>query len=172
MISPLRKKLFDIFSKYYEEYGIPGLCGWIDTLLLLEPQDPNGHPWTQSTIAKRLKEIFPQGKFPTSVSSINRTIRINEKYGTVLKEGTHKNGYNYKATPGTEMITKIFEGFIEKTNICINELKQISEECHDIDSTLKEITEEQLLGYHAYVQLLEYALSFFKEKISDLNEGE
>ncbi|MFX0150570.1 MAG: hypothetical protein ACFFAJ_07330 [Candidatus Hodarchaeota archaeon] len=174
MISPLRKRIFDIFAKYYEEYGIPGLCGWIDTLFLLEPQNPNGRQWTQKTISKRLTELFPDKKYPTSVSSINRAIKINEKYGTVLKEGTHKTGYTYKATSGTEMITKIFEGFIEKTNMCINDLQLLLDECKDTDSTLKKITEEQIVGYKVYVQMLEYALSYFTEKFSDLlfTEGE
>ncbi|MFX0050090.1 MAG: hypothetical protein ACFE8U_02250 [Candidatus Hermodarchaeota archaeon] len=170
----MRKKIFDIFAKYYEEYGIPGLCGWIDTLFLLEPQNPNGRQWTQKTISKRLTELFPDKKYPTSVSSINRAIKINEKYGTVLKEGTHKTGYTYKATSGTEMITKIFEGFIEKTNFCINDLQLLLDECKDTDSTLKKITEEQILGYKVYVQMLEFALSYFTEKFSDsmFTEGE
>ncbi|MFX0212141.1 MAG: hypothetical protein ACFFDT_39575 [Candidatus Hodarchaeota archaeon] len=169
MISPLRAHLYNIFAEYYEEYGIPGLCGWIDTLFLLEPQDLNSHQWTQRAIAKRLTELFPNGKYPTSVSSINRAIRINEKYGTVLKEGTHKTGYTYTATPGTEMIVKFFEGFIDKTNICIKNLSQLLETCQDSDLTLKKVLEEQILGYSAYVQLLEYALSFFKEKFAENN---
>ncbi|MHA2226896.1 MAG: hypothetical protein ACXAC8_16905 [Candidatus Hodarchaeales archaeon] len=168
MISPLRQKLFDIFAKYYEEYGIPGLCGWIDTLFLLEPQNPNGRQWTQRSISKRLTELFSHKKYPTSVSSINRAIKINEKYGTVLKEGTFKTGYSYKATSGTEMITKIFEGFIEKTNICVNDLQQLLDESENSDLLLKKITEEQILGYNVYIQLLEYALSFFKDKFSEI----
>ncbi len=165
MISLLRQKFFDIFASYYEEYGIPGLCGWIDTLLLLEPNDQQ---WTQKTISKRLTDFFPNGKYPTSVSSINRAIKINEKYGTILKEGTHKTGYTYKATPGTEMIAKIFEGFIEKTNICLNDLQQLLSECRETDPILKSVLEEQILGYEAYVQLLEYALNFFKEEFSKM----
>ena len=170
MISPLRAHLYDIFAEYYEEYGIPGLCGWIDTLFLLEPQDLNGHPWTQRTIAKRLTDLFSdRKKYPTSVSSINRAIRINEKYGTVLKEGTHKTGYTYTAIPGTEMIVKIFEGFIDKTNVCVKDLQQLLEKCQDSDSILEKILEEQIFGYNAYVQLLEYSLRFFKEKFSEFN---
>lgn len=168
MISPLRKKLFDIFAKYYEEYGIPGLCGWIDTLFLLESQDPNGHPWTQRTISKRLMVLFPHGEYPTSVSSINRAIRINEKYGTVLKEGTHKSGYTYTATPGTEMIMKIFEGFIDKTNICINDLQQLQDKCQDSDPILEQILDEQISGYNIYVKLLEHALVFFIDEFSKI----
>ncbi|MFX0184764.1 MAG: hypothetical protein ACFE95_16905 [Candidatus Hodarchaeota archaeon] len=168
MISPLRKKLFDIFARYYEEYGIPGLCGWIDTLFLLEPQDPNEYQWTQRSISKRLLELFPNGEYPTSVSSINRAIKINEKYGTVLKEGTHKTGYTYTATSGTEMISNIFEGFIEKTNICLNDLYQLKNEVQDSDPILKNVLDEQILGYHAYVQLLEHALNFFNEEFAKM----
>ncbi len=165
MISPLRERLFDIFASYYEEYGIPGLCGWIDTLLLLEP---NEQQWTQQSISKRLTDFFPNGKYPTSVSSINRAIRINEKYGTVLKKGTHKTGYTYAAATGTEMIAKIFEGFIEKTNLCLNDLHLLLDKCQNKDPTLKSILEEQIFGYNAYVQLLEYALDFFKEGYSKM----
>lgn len=174
MINPLRERLFEIFAKYYEDFGIPGLCGWIDTLFLIEPQDRNGNQWTQRSISSRLQELFPKAKYPTSVPSINRAIKINEKYGTVLKKGSHKIGYSYIPTSGTEMITKIFEGFIDKTNICISDLKALLIESQDTDPTLKKITEEQILGYTAYVQLLEYALSYFEEKLSDwdTNAGE
>ncbi|MFX0013966.1 MAG: hypothetical protein ACFFB2_18405 [Promethearchaeota archaeon] len=167
-INALRAQLFDIFAKYYEEYGIPGLCGWIDTLFLFETRDPHGHHWTQRSISKRLTELFPNGKYPTSISSINRAIKINEKYGTVLKEGTHNTGYTYTATTGTEMITKIFEGFIEKTNVCINDLHLLLIKCQESDMNLKKILEEQILGYNTYVRLLEYALKFFNEKLSEL----
>lgn len=168
MINPLREQLFEIFAKYYEEYGIPGLCGWIDTLFLFEPRDQYGNHWTQKSISKRLKELFPAGKYPTSVPSVNRAIRINEKYGTVLKQGSHKIGYSYIATSGTEMISKIFEVFIEKTNVCIDEMLQLKDKCQDKDPVLKKITEEQIFGYKVYVELLEYALDFFREKLSDL----
>lgn len=165
MISALRKELFDIFAKYYEEYGIPRLCGLIDTLFLFETLDPNGHKWTQRSISRRLTDFFPNGKY--SVPSINRTIRINEKYGTVLKEGTHKTGYTYTATPGIEMISKIFEGFITKTEVCINELQELLDKSHT-DPTLKKILEEQIFGYIIYVQVLEKALSFFKDEFNKM----
>jgi hypothetical protein len=166
MISALRKELFDIFAKYYEEYGLPKLCGLIDTLFLFEPLDPDGKKWTQRSISSRLTEYFPEGKF--SVPSINRAIRINEKYGTVLKEGTHKTGYTYTATPGIEMVSKIFEGFIEKTNICIQELQELQDKLLGTDPTLKKILEEQIFGYILYVQVLEKALNYFKEEFSKL----
>lgn len=166
MISALRKELFDIFARYYEEYGLPKLCGLIDTLFLFETLDPNGEKWTQRSISNRLAMYFPDGKF--SVSSINRAIRINEKYGTVLKEGTHKTGYTYTATSGTEMVSRIFEVFIEKTNICIQELQELQDKPLDTDPTLKKILEEQILGYILYVQVLEKALNFFKEEFSKL----
>ncbi|MFX0123865.1 MAG: hypothetical protein ACFFAE_09525 [Candidatus Hodarchaeota archaeon] len=166
MISALREELFDIFAKYYEEYGIPKLCGLIDTLFLFEPKGPNGEKWTQRSISKRLTDFFPNGKY--SVSSVNRAIKINEKYGTVLKEGTHKTGYTYTATPGIEMISKIFEGFIEKTDVCIDELRQLLEKTQDTDPVLKKILEEQIFGYILYVQVLEKALSFFTEEFSKM----
>jgi hypothetical protein len=85
-----------------------------------------------------------------------------------LKQGSHKIGYSYIATSGTEMITKTFEGFIEKTNVCIDELVQLMENCQDKDPLLKKITEEQILGYKVYVELLEYTLNFFRDKLSNL----
>ena len=168
MISALRKELFDIFAEYYEDYGIPRLCGLIDTLLLFEPLDPEGQKWTQKSISRRLTNSFPDGKF--SIPSINRAIKINEKYGTVLKEGTHKTGYSYTATPGIEMISKIFEGFIEKTNDCINKLQHLQDRSPDTDPELKKILEEQIFGYILYVQVLEKALKIFKEEFSKLEE--
>lgn len=168
MISALRKELFEIFAEYYEDYGIPRLCGLIDTLFLFEPFDPEHQKWTQRSISRRLTAFFPGGKF--SVPSINRAIKINEKYSTVLKEGTHKTGYTYTATPGIEMISKIFEGFIEKTNDCINKLRDLKDRSPDTDPELKKILEEQIFGYILYVQVLEKAITFFKEEFSKLEE--
>ena len=52
MISSLRGELFEIFARYYEEHGIPGLCGWIDTLFLFESTDQYGNQWTQKPSLK------------------------------------------------------------------------------------------------------------------------
>jgi hypothetical protein len=169
MISASRKELFDIFAKYYEEYGIPRLSGLIDTLFLFEPLDLHGSKWTQRSISRRLADFFPNGKY--SISSINRAIKINEKYGTVVKEGSHKTGYTYTATSGIEMISKIFEGFIEKNDVCINELQQLQNKSQDTDPLLKKILEEQIFGYIFYGKVLEKALSIFEEEISKYFTG-
>ncbi|MFX1515899.1 MAG: hypothetical protein ACFFC6_06290 [Promethearchaeota archaeon] len=116
----------------------------------------------------RLTDFFPEGKF--SVPSINRAIKINEKYGTVLKEGTHKSGYTYTAISGIEMISRIFEGFIEKTNDCIHKLRHLEDRTPDTDPTLKKILEEQIFGYIIYVEILEKAVNFFKDEFSKLEE--
>ncbi len=166
MLSASRKELFDIFAKYYEEYGIPRLSGLIDTLFLFESLDPHGSKWTQRSISRRLADFFPNGKY--SVSSVNRAIKINEKYGTIVKEGTHKTGYTYTATSGIEMIIKIFEGFIEKNDVCIDELKQLLNKSQDTDPLLKKILDEQIFGYILYGKVLEKALIFIKEEVSKI----
>ena len=70
------------------------------------------------------------------------------------------------------MISKIFEGFIEKTDVCLIELQQLLDKSQDTDLQLKRILEEQIYGYILYIQVLEKALNFFKEEfIKSLSTG-
>ncbi|GAG86448.1 unnamed protein product, partial [marine sediment metagenome] len=87
----LRKDFLTIIGKTYNQYGYPEYCGWVEGLLHLEQRE-----WSQKVISERLSELFPASKYPTSVPSISRALKILEEYGVVEKSGSRKIGYKYR----------------------------------------------------------------------------
>ncbi|MFX1535834.1 MAG: hypothetical protein ACFFDI_16590 [Promethearchaeota archaeon] len=150
MISKTRKKFFILMGKYYEEFGYPRLCGWIDSLLMLEPQD-----WTQEGISRQLSEIFYDSDQPTSLASVNRALKILEKYGTIIKSGSRKLGYKYRAAPSSTILTSMFNQFITTNEKVIRELMGLKGEREfEDDQKLQEIVEFEINGIELFNQLL------------------
>ncbi|MHA1991108.1 MAG: hypothetical protein ACW981_08610 [Candidatus Hodarchaeales archaeon] len=158
MISPERKELFKLNAQFYEDHGLPGLSGWIDTLLILEPLNPASQPWTQKSLSERLTTLFPKRQYPTSVPSINRVIKINENYGTIERKGNHKDGYTYWPKTGYDVIISVFENFVSRTEYYISKMKGLKKETQKNDEKFTEILQEQILGYEIYKQMLELVL--------------
>ena len=121
-ISSSRQMFFDLLGDYWKSYSLPGLCGYIDALLWLEQKDN----WTQQTISNRLKELLgSESKYPTSVPSINRAIKVNVQYGTVIKKGNHKLGYTYHVATASTMITDMFQQMIDFNEKMIDKLNKL-----------------------------------------------
>ncbi|WP_455143226.1 hypothetical protein [Candidatus Hodarchaeum mangrovi] len=160
-ISSARYQFFEMMAEFWQEYGLPGTCGYIDALLWLEPQE-----WSQNAISDRLKELLAnKNQYPVSISSINRAIKINVYYGTVIKEGSHKIGYIYRVATDSDMFTGFFQRFINLNSIMIEKLRTIETlEMKDEDPNLKKAIDVQIKGLEMYSQFLEYGLSFMKEK--------
>lgn len=157
-----QQKFFNILARFYQDYGIPGVCGWIDALLNLYLVSRDGKPWTQRSISSHLSKLFPKpSKYPTSVSSINRAIKINLKYGTIIKEGSHKEGYTYKAAEGSDLLISMFQNFIDKNRYYLGELEQLKGSPEPIGSAV----EMQVQGILYYNQMLEEALNSVKNAI-------
>lgn len=137
-------------GKYYEEFGYPRLCGWIDALLMLEPQD-----WTQEGISQRLSEIFSETDQPTSLASVNRALKILEKYGTIIKSGSRKLGYKYRAAPSSTILTSMFNQFITTNEKIVRELVELKGVgMGEDDPKLQEIVEFEINGIELFNQLL------------------
>lgn len=120
MLSSKRKKFFDLLAKNYEEYSFPTLCGWIEALMHLEPKK-----WTQKDLSNRLSELFTNPDSTTSLSSVNRAVKILEEYGTILKTGSRKIGYYYTLSPDSQVVINMFQHMLNTNNIFINELAAI-----------------------------------------------
>ena len=93
-----------IIGATYDHYGYPEYCGWIEGLLLLEQKE-----WSQRGISKRLGEIFPESKYPTSVPSINRALKILESYGVVERAGSRKTGYRYRLLTSSNLVSSMLQ---------------------------------------------------------------
>ncbi len=157
-----QQKFFNILARFYEDYGIPGVCGWIDALLNLYIFSSDGKPWTQRNISSHLSNLFPKPrKYPTSVSSINRAIKINLEYCTIIKDGSHKEGYTYKAAEGSDLLISMFQNLIDKNRFYLGELEQLKGSPEPIGSAV----EIQVQGILYYNQMLEDALNSAKNAI-------
>jgi len=151
LIPEARKQFFLLMRKNYEKYGYPGLGGWIEALLLLEPGN-----WTQEAISKRLSKLFPEEDHPTSRASVNRALRILELYGVVVKSGSRKLGYSYHLDFSSNMIINMFQQFILNNASFTKELSTLKEHFNlDSDQTLQTAINMQIEGYTLFSQVLE-----------------
>ena len=167
MMISAQQKFFNIIARFYEDYGMPGVCGWIDALLNIDIVTIDKKPWTQRKISRQLSNLFPNpSKYPTSVSSINRAIKINLKYGTIIKEGSHKEGYTYKAAKGLDMLIYMYKNFIDKNRIYLDELEQLKGSPEPLGSAV----EVQIQGIQFYNQMLKNTLNGVKRAISSFEE--
>jgi DNA-binding transcriptional regulator GbsR (MarR family) len=105
--SKLRIEFLRAIGESYTKYGYPDYCGWIEGLLLLEPQE-----WSQQGIADRLSEFFPASKYPTSISSVNRALKMLEGYGVIERAGSRKTGYKYRLLSSSSLVASMLQQLI------------------------------------------------------------
>jgi len=170
MISNPRKELFTILGKNYERYSLTPLCGWIEALLLLEPKE-----WTQRDISQRLSDLFSEPDYSTSLSSVNRALKILENYGAIEKSGSRKSGYTYKLSSSSKMLTNMFVRFISYNDAFIKDLSFLKEnEQLGEDSVLRKIINAQIEGTkiltQVYKSLMESIDSETLEGMGDRDE--
>ncbi|TFG28426.1 hypothetical protein EU527_17350 [Candidatus Thorarchaeota archaeon] len=102
--SDMRKEFMMIIGETYDRYGYPEYCGWIEGLLLLEQKE-----WSQRDISQRLGEIFPESKYPTSVPSVNRALKILESYGVAERTGSRKTGFRYSLHTTSNLLISMLQ---------------------------------------------------------------
>ncbi len=127
----LRKAFMMIIGESYDRYGYPEYCGWIEGLMLLEQKE-----WSQRSLSKRLREIFPESKYPTSVPSINRALKTLESYGVVERAGSRKTGYQYRLLTSSNLITTMLQQFQIVNQEFIRKLKNLEKMKKTNDSEL------------------------------------
>lgn len=86
----LRNEYFKIIGEAIQEYGFSPLNGWIEALLSTENKG-----LTQREISDELSEILNDERFATSLTSVNRALKIMEANQIIIKEGSRKKGYKY-----------------------------------------------------------------------------
>ena len=135
----LRKEFMTTIGKTYKQYGYPEYCGWVEGLLQLEHKE-----WTQKGISDRLTEIFPASKYPTSVPSINRALKMLEEYGVVEKTGSRKTGYRYSAVTSSNLVTSMVYQLMMVNNDFIGKMELLATKNKKKDSGLKQATNAQI----------------------------
>ncbi len=169
--SKYRKQFFDILANYWESYGFPGLSGYIDALMWLEP---NQNGWTQVTISKRLKELFTnESKYPTSIASVNRAIKTNVQYGTLKRKGSHKLGYTYHVADDSTLLELMFQQFIDKNRDVMDVLEELrSSDIKKLDPELYNAVQVQYLGIQLYNRAMEEGLQYLIKCLRNDNNEE
>lgn len=135
----LRYEFMTIIGKTYQQYGYPEYCGWVEGLLQLENKE-----WTQKGISERLAEIFSASKYPTSVPSINRALKLLEDYGVVEKSGSRKTGYRYSAVTSSNLVTSMVHQLIMVNNDFITKMELLEIKNKKRDTDLKKATNSQI----------------------------
>jgi DNA-binding transcriptional regulator GbsR (MarR family) len=103
----LRIEFLRAVGESYSKYGYPQYCGWIEGLLLLEPKE-----WSQLAMSERLSELFPASKYPKSISSVNRALKMMEDYGVIERAGSRKVGYKYRLLSSSSLVASMLQQLI------------------------------------------------------------
>ncbi len=135
----LRKEFLTIIGKTYDHYGYPEYCGWVEGLLQLENKQ-----WSQKSISERLTELFPESKYPTSIPTINRALKMLEGYGVVEKTGSRKTGYQYCATTSSNLLGSMIHHLMMVNNDFVSKLEILTAKNKKKDSDLKRATNIQI----------------------------
>ncbi|KXH70146.1 MAG: hypothetical protein AM326_00970 [Candidatus Thorarchaeota archaeon SMTZ-45] len=149
----LRRKFLIMVGTMYDQYGYPEYCGWIEGLILLEPQE-----WTQREISTRLGELFPESKYPTSLPSVNRALKILETYGVVEKSGSRKTGYRYRIDSSAYLGISMLQQLITVNQSFIANLKDLSARNRKKDSGLTRALNAEIKGMEIWNRALEMVL--------------
>ena len=118
----IREKFLKILGNSYKKFGFPAILGWIEALLCLEKKE-----LMQGEISIQLTNIFKDQNVATSISSVNRALKIMEFYKIVVKKGNPKIGYSYKINMDSNFIIKFFYNLIEMTKNVTKNLTDLKE---------------------------------------------
>jgi DNA-binding transcriptional regulator GbsR (MarR family) len=156
----LRIEFLKAIGETYSKYGYPDYCGWIEGLLLLEPRE-----WSQQSIAKRLNELFPAAKYPTSISSINRALKILDGYGVVEKAGSRKTGYRYRLLSSSSLVASMLQQLISVNQEYIRMMENIAVRNTKGDSDLERSISYQISVAQVWNKAMEDLLGAIEEDI-------
>jgi DNA-binding transcriptional regulator GbsR (MarR family) len=160
MNKELRSEFFKILGETYKELGFPEIFGWIEGLLTLQKTEIS-----QKEISNQLTSIFNEPDNPTSVSSVNRSLKVMESYGIILKQGTRKIRYTYKFNPDYNMITNTFHVVMNITKLYLDKISRLKEEPQmESDTELIKSIENQVKMYSNFSEFLEEMLESIKNK--------
>ena len=158
----LRLEFLTTIGTLYEQYGYPEYCGWIEGLMLLEPQE-----WTQRGLSKRLGELFPESKYPTSVPSVNRALKILESYGIIHKAGSRKTGYRYRLVSASNIVSSMFHQFLVVNQEFISQMEVLSKRNPKSDKDLNRAISSQISVAKAWNDVLEQIIDSMQDEQGD-----
>lgn len=154
----LRTEFLHAMGETYEKYGYPDYCGWIEGLLLLEPRE-----WSQRGIADRLRELLPASKYPTSISSVNRALKMLEIYGVVEKAGSRKMGYKYRLLSSSSLVASMLRQLTVLNQEYITKMEGLASRDQKGDSDLERAITYQISVARVWNRAVEDLLEAISE---------
>ncbi len=127
--------------------------------MLLEPQE-----WTQRGISQRLGELFPESKYPTSIPSVNRALKVLETYGVIEKTGSRKTGYRYQIAFSTNLGISMLHQLIIVNRNFISNMKGIKTRNGKRDSNLRKALNVEIKAIGIWNKALERVLESFGDE--------
>jgi len=155
----LRKQFLTAMGETYESYGYPSYCGWIEGLLLLEREE-----WSQRKISDRLREFFPESKYPTSITSVNRALKVLEDYGVIEKAGSRRTGYRYRSLSSSGVIATMLERFVAVNQQFVDKLQALSVSGAKADSELRRAISYQVGAAKVWSKLIGELIASLNKK--------
>ena len=150
-----RREFYIMMGKSYSDFGFPDIFGWIEALLSF-----NKLEMTQHEMSNELSKVFDNPDTPTSVSSINRALKIMEQYKIIQKTGSRKIGYKYCRNPNYEISSSVIVGVLESSEKSLQRYSKLKNIIENTDDT--ELLEElniQIEGFSFLIEILEERLS-------------
>ncbi len=154
----LRTEFLEVIGKTYDTYGYPEYCGWIEGLLMLEQKE-----WTQQGISDRLKELFPDTKYPTSVPSVNRALKVLESYGIILKTGSRKSGYRYSLVSSSNIVSSMFYQLLVINQEFIMKMNELSSRTKKTDRELNRAITTQISVAKTWSKVVEQIIESMQD---------
>jgi DNA-binding transcriptional regulator GbsR (MarR family) len=149
MSQKLRTQFLEMMGETYEEYGYANICGWIEGLLLLEARE-----WTQKGISKHLGQLFPDSKYPTSVPSVNRALKILESYGVIERSGSRKIGYRYRPSSSSSLVVTMLQQTVTVNENFMRKMESLLAKSAEADPELDRAVSYQINGAKLWNELV------------------
>ncbi|MHA2027405.1 MAG: hypothetical protein ACW98U_16010 [Candidatus Thorarchaeota archaeon] len=157
--SELRREFLMTVGKTYGQYGYPEYCGWVEGLLMLESGE-----WSQQGISNRLGELLPSSKYPTSVPSINRALKILESYGIVEKTGSRKTGYRYCLVSSKNLVHSMLQQFVAVNQDFIMKMEDLAGRTNKKDPELMKAVNMEIKAITSWNRAVEMLLKSIKQE--------
>ncbi|MFW9908935.1 MAG: hypothetical protein ACFFEF_10200 [Candidatus Thorarchaeota archaeon] len=117
----LRIEFLQTLSEMYKKYDYPDYCGWIEGLLLLEPDE-----WTLDRISKRLSEMLPASENPVLNSEISKALKTLESYSVIEKTGSEESGYQYRLVSSSSLVSAMLQRVIIVNQGFVRRMKDLA----------------------------------------------
>ena len=114
-----------------------------------------------------MKELFPDTKYPTSVPSVNRALKVLESYGIILKAGSRKSGYRYSLVSSSNIVSSMFYQLLVINQEFITKMNELSRRTKKTDRELNRAISTQLSVAKTWNKVVEQLIESMQDEQGD-----